>query len=64
MSRQQEAGRIYDYFRKRITFPIANEGGRVIAFTARALESDERPAPKYMNRRRRRSIPRVRCCST
>jgi DNA primase len=41
------AGRMYDYFRKRITFPIANEGGRVIAFTARALDSDE--PRKYMN---------------
>lgn len=38
---------MYDYFRKRITFPIANEGGRVIAFTARALDSDE--PRKYMN---------------
>jgi DNA primase len=43
----RSAGRIYDYFRKRITFPIANEGGRVIAFTARALDSDE--PRKYMN---------------
>ncbi len=43
----KNAGRIYDYFRKRITFPIANEGGRVIAFTARALDSDE--PRKYMN---------------
>lgn len=43
----KNAGRMYDYFRKRITFPIANEGGRVIAFTARALDSDE--PRKYMN---------------
>jgi DNA primase len=43
----RNAGRIYDYFRKRITFPIANEGGRVIAFTARALDSDE--PRKYIN---------------
>jgi DNA primase len=41
------AGRIYDYFRKRITFPILNEGGRVIAFTARALDSDD--PRKYLN---------------
>src|ERR1700733_10414630 len=41
------AGRMYDYFRKRITFPIANEGGRVIAFTARALDAEE--PRKYMN---------------
>jgi DNA primase len=41
------SGRMYDYFRKRITFPISNEGGRVIAFTARALDSDD--PRKYMN---------------
>jgi DNA primase len=43
------SGRMYDYFRKRITFPVANEGGRVIAFTARALDSDEKGGPKYLN---------------
>ena len=42
-------GRAYDRFRKRITFPIANEGGRVIAFTARALDSDDKSGPKYLN---------------
>jgi DNA primase len=42
-------GRLYDRFRKRITFPICNEGGRVIAFTARALDSDEKGGPKYLN---------------
>jgi DNA primase len=43
------AGPLYARFRKRITFPIHNESGRVIAFTARALESDEKAGPKYMN---------------
>jgi hypothetical protein len=42
-------GQLYSRFRKRITFPIANEQGRVIAFTARALDSDEKSGPKYMN---------------
>ena len=32
-------GHIYDRFRKRVMFPIANESGRVIAFTARTLET-------------------------
>ena len=41
------AGRMYDYFRKRITFPISNESGRVIAFTARALDSED--PRKYLN---------------
>jgi DNA primase len=43
------AGPIYARFRKRITFPIANEQGKVIAFTARALDADEKSGPKYMN---------------
>jgi DNA primase len=42
-------GPIYDRFRKRVMFPIANEGGRVIAFTARTLETGEKAGPKYIN---------------
>lgn len=42
-------GPVYDRFRKRVMFPIANEGGRVIAFTARTLESGEKAGPKYLN---------------
>ena len=41
-------GPMYARFRKRITFPIANEGGKIIAFTARALDPDEKNA-KYLN---------------
>ncbi len=42
-------GPIYPRFRKRITFPISNEGGKVIAFTARALEGGDKAGPKYLN---------------
>lgn len=42
-------GSMYARFRKRITFPIANEQGKTIAFTARALDSDEKSGPKYLN---------------
>ncbi|MBS1804104.1 MAG: DNA primase [Acidobacteria bacterium] len=42
-------GPIYDRFRKRVTFPICNESGRVIAFTARTLESGEKAGAKYIN---------------
>ena len=45
-------GQLYARFRKRITFPIANEQGKPIAFTARALEAVDdknRPIAKYMN---------------
>jgi DNA primase len=50
--KEQEDGKpgpLYARFRKRITFPIANESGRVIAFTARALESGDKAGPKYIN---------------
>ncbi len=45
-------GPLYARFRKRITFPIANEAGKPIAFTARALEAVDdkgRPIAKYIN---------------
>ena len=42
-------GPLYDRFRKRVMFPIANEGGRVIAFTARTLETGEKAGAKYIN---------------
>ncbi|HEV2278695.1 MAG TPA: DNA primase [Acidobacteriaceae bacterium] len=42
-------GPLYARFRKRVMFPIANEGGRVIAFTARTLESGDKAGPKYLN---------------
>jgi DNA primase len=43
------AGQLYARFRKRIMFPILNEQGRVIAFTARALEGGDKAGPKYLN---------------
>ena len=44
-----QQGHIFDRFRKRVMFPIANESGRVIAFTARTLETGEKAGPKYVN---------------
>jgi DNA primase len=43
------SGHIYSRFRKRITFPIASESGRIIAFTARALDSGDKAGAKYIN---------------
>ncbi len=40
------SGRLYDRFRRRIMFPIANESGKVVAFGGRALGDD---LPKYLN---------------
>lgn len=42
-------GPLYARFRKRIMFPICNESGRVIAFTARTLETGDKAGPKYLN---------------
>src|ERR1700682_2525583 len=47
VSRDQSGGaRMYDRFRRRITFPIASESGKIVAFGCRALGDDQ---PKYLN---------------
>jgi DNA primase len=43
---QDQSGRNFDRFRRRITFPIANESAKIVAFGARALGDDQ---PKYLN---------------
>jgi len=43
----EREGRYFDRFRNRITFPILDPLGRIVAFTARALEKDD--SPKYLN---------------
>src|SRR2546429_2473638 len=45
-SRDQSSGKLFDRFRRRITFPIANESGKIVAFGCRALGDD---MPKYLN---------------
>ena len=46
VSRGEQGGRLFDRFRRRITFPIANDSGKIVAFGARALGDDQ---PKYLN---------------
>jgi DNA primase len=46
ISREQQGGRLFDRFRRRITFPISNESGKIVAFGCRALGDDQ---PKYLN---------------
>src|SRR2546422_10920677 len=43
---RDQSGRHFDRFRRRITFPIANESAKIVAFGARALGDDQ---PKYLN---------------
>ncbi len=46
VSRDQNGERLFDRFRRRITFPIANESGKIVAFGCRALGDEQ---PKYLN---------------
>ncbi len=43
---RDQGGRMFDRFRRRIVFPIANESGKTVAFGGRALGDDQ---PKYLN---------------
>ena len=45
---KNDRGNIYDFYAKRITFPIMNSFGDVIAFSARTIEKDSHFA-KYKN---------------
>jgi len=45
-SRDQQNGRLFDRFRRRVMFPIANDSGKIVAFGGRALGDD---LPKYLN---------------
>jgi DNA primase len=44
---QQQRGSIYDRFRERIMFPLADARGRVVGFGARAMRENQ--PPKYLN---------------
>ena len=46
LSRRSDKGRLYDYFRDRVVFPIIDTKGKVTGFGARMLQSGE---PKYLN---------------
>jgi DNA primase len=47
-SRSRRSGQLYDRFRARITFPLADKRGRVIGFGARTLSTGS-SGPKYLN---------------
>ena len=49
MSQKQEESSLYSKFRNRVMFPICNEQGKVIAFTGRTLDANEKSGPKYLN---------------
>ncbi|HEY5144187.1 MAG TPA: DNA primase [Solirubrobacteraceae bacterium] len=45
--RRGKNGQLYDYFRRRITFPLCDARGRVLGFGGRAVGADQQP--KYVN---------------
>ena len=44
----KDDGKVYDRFRGRVMFPIRDDSGRVVGFSARIL-GEEKDAPKYIN---------------
>jgi DNA primase len=48
-SRKSQSSAMYSKFRNRVMFPIANDAGKIIAFTGRTLATDEKAGPKYLN---------------
>jgi DNA primase len=47
VSKSREGTGFYERFRDRLTFPITNENGRIVAYGARALAEEQQP--KYLN---------------
>ncbi len=47
VKRGRQRGGVYDPFRGRLMFPLADHRGRVVGFAGRALRDDQRP--KYLN---------------
>lgn len=47
LARRGRGGGVYDWFRGRITFPLADPRGRVLGFGARAMREDQ--GAKYVN---------------
>jgi len=48
LTSNENSGKIYDRFRNRLIFPIWNEQGKVVAFSARTIEKNSEGA-KYVN---------------
>lgn len=46
LAKRSEKGRLFDFFRNRVMFPIINDKGQVLAFGGRTMGNDK---PKYIN---------------
>ncbi len=47
--RRSEAGRAWDFFQDRVTFPVRDLKGRTVGFGARRLSDGDARVPKYVN---------------
>lgn len=45
--RSNDDGKVYDYFRHRVIFPLQDTSGRVVGFTGRVVDTADNP--KYLN---------------
>ncbi|MBS4913986.1 MAG: DNA primase [Veillonella sp.] len=48
LCRKNNTGKVYDYFRNRVMYPIADGRGRIVAFGGRVFAKDDN-GPKYLN---------------
>lgn len=49
LTRRNDRGRAYDFFRGRLMIPIRDERGRTVGFGARRLSDGDESGPKYVN---------------
>ena len=49
LTKKSEKGKLYDFYRGRVIFPIHNTIGKVIGFGGRKLKEDGKNTPKYYN---------------
>ena len=47
IAKREKDDAYFDRFRNRIMFPLKDSNGRIVAFSARALENEDQP--KYLN---------------
>ncbi|MCL2036481.1 MAG: DNA primase [Oscillospiraceae bacterium] len=47
--RRSEQGKVYDFFRNRVMFPVIDRSGNVIAFSGRKVDDSDEYGGKYVN---------------
>ena len=51
LTKKSESGKVFDFYRGRVIFPIHNDAGKVIGFGGRVLKKDGKDPRKYVNSR-------------